>query len=122
MVLCFGDVVVLVDDRGTLITWSDGTSVPGEPEDTDSYRKTAIELGYGDDTLAMCQEHELLHVALCYWLGVPSPVMEALRRRPAEMAGAETRELEEAAILAVQKFAKATGVDIVYQMSRNYGL
>jgi hypothetical protein len=115
--LCFGDAVVSVYDRGTVITWSDGTFVAGEPEDTDEYRSTAREHGYGEDTLALCREHELLHVALCYWMGVASPVMEFLRRKPEEMAGAEIRELEEAAVLAVQKFARAMNIDIVEELA-----
>src|SRR4051812_35498735 len=107
MDLCIGDAVVSIHGRGTCISWPDGTLVPGEPEDTDSYRNTALELGYGDDTVALCQDHELLHVALCHWLGFDSPLMEALRRAPEELAGHDIRMLEEAAVLAVQKFANA---------------
>ena len=122
MDLCFGDAVVSIHGRGTVIAWPDGTFVPGEPEDTDEYRNTAFEHGYGSDTLALCQEHELLHVALCHWLGISSPVMEALRlSKSGEMAGAEIRTLEEAAVLAVQKFAKAMDIDLVEQMSQHSG-
>lgn len=116
--LRFGDAVVAIHDWGTIIAWSDGTSVHGAPEDTAEYRRTALEHGYGDDTLALCREHELLHVALCHWLGVPSPVMDALRKGPDVMAGAEIRLLEESAVLAVQKFARAMGVDLIDAMKK----
>jgi hypothetical protein len=114
--LFFGDAVVTLHEHGAIITWPDGTYVHGEPEDTDEYRSTAFEHGYGEDTLALCQEHELLHVALCYWMGVASPVMEHLRHLPQEMAGAEIRQLEEAAVLAVQKFARAMNIDMVEEL------
>lgn len=117
--LQFGDAVVAVHDWGTIIAWPDGTSVPGAPEDTDDYRKTAREHGYGDDTLSLCREHELMHVALCDWLGMSSPVMENLRRGGG-MAGAEIRQMEEAAVLAVQRFARAMDVDLVEAMMK-YG-
>jgi len=116
--LTFGDAIIAFPTWGTLITWSDGTFVSGAPENTDAYRKTAFDHGYGDDTLALCREHELLHLALCHWLGIPSPVMEAMRNAPAEMPGAEIRALEETAVLAVQRFARAMAVDLMDQMAK----
>ena len=116
--LMFGDALVAFPSWGTLITWPDGTFVSGAPEDTDAYRKTALDYGYDTDTLALCRDHELLHVALCYWLGVPSPVMDALRLR-ADMVGVEIRILEEAAVLAVQRFARAMGAEIIDAMAKN---
>ena len=115
--LMFGDALVAFPSWGTLITWSDGTFVSGAPEDTDTYRKTALDYGYGTDTLALCRDHELLHVALCHWLGVSSPVLNALRLR-VDMVGVEIRILEEAAVLAVQRFAKAMGVDLRAELAR----
>ena len=116
--LMFGDALVAFPSWGTLITWSDGTFVSGAPEDTDTYRKTALDYGYDADTLALCRDHELLHVALCHWLGVPSPVMDALRLR-ADMVGVEIRILEEAAVLAVQRFARAMGAEIIDAMAKH---
>lgn len=115
--LIFGDVVVTLHDQGAVIAWPDGTSVSGAPEDTDDYRRTAEECGYGSDTLSLCREHELLHVALGHWLGVASPVMEALRRQPEATAGAEIRRLEEAAVLSIQRFIRAMDLDLVEALS-----
>jgi hypothetical protein len=44
--------------------YQDGSVAYGCPQDTDSYRATARELGYGDDTWALTREHEILHTAL----------------------------------------------------------
>jgi hypothetical protein len=116
MILSFGNVLVAIHKWGTVIAWPDGTHVIGMPEDNDVYRKTAHEHGYGDDTLSLCREHELLHVALCHWLGTPSPVMEACRLG-GDMPGADIRRLEEAAVLAIQRFAKAMDVDLIHALT-----
>lgn len=115
--LTFGDTVVSIEPWGSVITWPDGSSVIGMPEDTDEYRATAINHGYDDDTLALCQEHELMHVALCHWLGTVSPVMEEMRTPG--MAGSEIRRYEEAAVLAIQSFARAMDVDLIAAMRRH---
>ena len=41
--------------------FADGSKVPAAPQDTDTYRARARELGYGDNIWAMCLEHELFH-------------------------------------------------------------
>jgi hypothetical protein len=41
--------------------FNDGTKVPAAPQDTDSYRAQAQDLGYGDDTWSMCRDHEIGH-------------------------------------------------------------
>src|SRR5215470_5865396 len=55
---------------GSRITLPSGHVVEGEPEPTEAYRRTARELGYGDDTLAMCRDHDPLHAPLAEWLGL----------------------------------------------------
>jgi hypothetical protein len=94
--------------QGSRITLSCGTVVSGCPHDTDSYRATAVALGYGCDTVAMCRDHDQLHARLCAWLEVGDSF--ALRcaaglRDEDEISGAE-----EAAVLAVQRFMRLAGM------------
>jgi hypothetical protein len=114
--ISFGPITVEVRADGTLIAFPDGSSVPGAPHDTKAYRATAEAHGYGADTLRLCQEHELLHIALCHWLGIDSPTMALLRG--ADGAGLQDlNPIEEAAVLAVQRLARAAGVDLVERMA-----
>jgi hypothetical protein len=110
--LHFGDATVHVLADSTVITFDDGSIIPGAPEDTDAYRATALRYGYGADTLQMCKDHELMHIALCHWLGIESPTMRLLRSDGDDRSKSLNR-LEEAAVLAVQQFARAAGVDLV---------
>jgi hypothetical protein len=85
------------------------------PHDTDEYRAQARELGYGDDTAAMCREHETAHHLLAALLRLPcSPTMRGLALHAAGIGPLWPgwRE-EEAAVLALQAFARACGVDLV---------
>ena len=57
----------------------DGRVVPARPEDSDSYRETARECGYGENTFRMCLHHELLHAILAEAQGLPySPTIRAV--------------------------------------------
>lgn len=113
--LRFGETVVDVYPDRTLITFSDGSTVPGAPEDTDSYRETARRYGYEQDTLKLCQEHEVMHIALCHWLGVKSPTMILLTEGDDDRLHYLNR-LEECAVLSIQHLARAAGVDLVARM------
>lgn len=89
----------------------DGTEVPAAPQDDDSYRERAAVLGYGADTASMSREHELAHVLLSYILGLPeSPALRAAANDagPSDLTG-----MEEDAVMAIQRFARAAGVDLV---------
>lgn len=114
--IAFGDVVVAIDDDGSQIRFANGEVVDGSPENTEDYRTTARMHGYGDDTLKLCQEHELLHIALSHWLGVESPTIELLRKGNASVGELYSSRLEEAAVLAIQHFARSLGVDLVNRM------
>jgi hypothetical protein len=57
-------VIVDSDNKRIETHYGDGSIAVGVPQDTDSYRQTARDLGYGDDTWLMTVEHELLHTAL----------------------------------------------------------
>jgi hypothetical protein len=109
--LRFGETIIYVRTSGTLIHFADGRSVAGEPEDSAEYRATAERCGYGSDTLSLCIDHEIVHVALADWLGFDSPTMLAVRDEQPDQACA-LRVLEEAAVLAIQQYAKAAGIDL----------
>jgi hypothetical protein len=84
--------------------------VPARPQPNDGYRLRAIELGYGEDTALLSREHELTHHLLAHWLGLAaSPTLAAVARGTTD---AHWR-LEEAAVLAVQAFARAKGLSLV---------
>lgn len=108
--LRIGNITVDVDEHGTRIAWPDGSTVTRHPHDTTDYRATAERLGYGTDTLRMSIEHELCHVLLGYWAGLPSAVMAQLRGGDAEPLAVC---LEEDVVIALQKYLRARGVDVV---------
>lgn len=84
----------------------------GEPHDTDEYRLTAQELGYDDNTLSMCQDHDPLHVALCRWLGlsVSFSMLSAVGKLHDDQEYLAIAE--EAAVIAVQRFLRLAGVEV----------
>jgi hypothetical protein len=111
------NAVIEVYADSTRIIFDDGSVVYGAPEDTDDYRATAQRYGYGEDTLRLCKEHEVTHIALCDWLGLSSPTMELVRHGTGEV---HLNHLEESAVLAVQHFARAAGIDLVARMAEKY--
>lgn len=96
--------------HGTRITLPGGQVVEGAPEDTNEYRLTAQRLGYFDDCLAMCRDHDPLHALLCDWLGLPDSF--ALRCAAGIDAESSMSAAEEDAVLAVQKFMRLAGADL----------
>jgi hypothetical protein len=96
-------------DQGA-VTWvyapgNNGDPIPAVPHDTEDYRARAKALGYGDDVMAMCREHEFLHSALAELLSDEGPSPTLL--------GVNTGKpwphwsIEEAAVLAVQRYWNA---------------
>lgn len=84
--------------------------VPARPQDDDEYRARAAALGYGDDTLAMSRDHEMVHHILAAVLGLPySPTLMGV----ATGRFCEHWQAEEAAVLGVQRFARLAGVDLL---------
>lgn len=97
------------------------TRYPGLPpvdalaQDSDEYRARAVSLGYGDDTACMSREHELGHALLARLLGLPySPTLYGLALH-ADAQGPywPSWRTEEASVLALQRYARAAGVDLV---------
>lgn len=110
--LRFHDTTIEVHDDHTMIYLPSGATVPGAPEDTDGYRATAHRYGYGEDTLQLCKDHEVMHVALSDWLGLPiSPTMHFVST--GDDSEVALRGLEEAAVLAIQRYARAAGIDLI---------
>jgi hypothetical protein len=109
MILTFAHTTIYRLNTGALTILPSGVEIPATPHDTDAYRTTARDHGYGADTLALCQEHELMHVALAAWLGLPvSPTLQAV----ASGDVTPVADAEEAAVMAVQRYARAVGVDL----------
>ena len=82
----------------------DGAKCPAVPHDTDGYRAMARELGYGDDTWAMCREHEIAHSFLMERFGWPmSMTLWAVAHGTEEHLPAELRRQEEAFVLDFQR-------------------
>jgi hypothetical protein len=102
--------VVLYDDGLTLTRLADGLEIPAVAQDDAAYLTRAGELGYGTDVETMSREHELGHSILAHLLGLPeSPTLRGV---------ADSRfwphwRAEEAAVLALQAYARAAGVNLV---------
>lgn len=114
----FGATVFENWSASTRIILADGKSVPAIPHDTASYRQNAIQHGYGEDTLLFCKEHELTHVALSHWLGMESPAVRAVAEQ-SKVWDPRYAE-EEAAVLAIQRFARGYGIDLLGRARRRW--
>ena len=103
-----GDVTVDMGDAYTVTTFPDGLQLVAMHSEQPGQAETAARLGYPNAD-AMNREHDAFHSLLAHWLGLPcSPTLHAAasgRRYP------HWRE-EEDAVLAVQRFALAAGIDI----------
>lgn len=97
---------VTVHGNGTTIVLPCGVVVEGRPHDTAGYAATARDLGYGDDVLAMCRDHDALHAALADWIGVES---FALREAAGLDGDPVIAAAEESAVLAVQRWMSLAG-------------
>jgi hypothetical protein len=115
--LHFDATRVEIFDDSTRITLDDGSIIHGMPEDTDSYRATALYHGYDTDTTTLCIEHELMHVALAYWLQSVSPTLEFVGK--GTEADVDLRILEEDAVFSIQRYARAAKIDIVKLFGSN---
>lgn len=102
--------IIEVLPTGSRVTLPDGAVVLGEPHDSASYRLTAHEHGYGEDTLRMAQEHDPLHAALCDWLGLHDS--SALRLAAGGEADPTVAAAEERAVLSLQHFCRLAGVQL----------
>ncbi len=67
--------------------------------------RMAHELGYGDDVDALTREHDVIHSELAAMVGLPHSL--GLAQVAGLPVNAMLANLEEAAVLAVQRFTKA---------------
>jgi hypothetical protein len=110
-ILRFGGTTLLLKPWGCLAALPGGVGLPSAPHDTDAYRATAQALGYGNDTLWLCHEHDAVHAALADLMALPvSPVLSTAAGH--ESGTPEQRDLEEQAALAFQRWARAMNVDL----------
>jgi hypothetical protein len=97
---------IVVHEAGTTIVLPCGLVVEGRPHDSAAYATTARELGYGDDVLALCQDHDAAHAWLADQFGVNS---FGLLHAAGVGADENIAAAEEAAVLAIQKFLRLSG-------------
>lgn len=101
--------IVKLYENGYLESWYGDKVVKSFPQDNDSYRERAKELNYGDDTLAMSIDHELVHHLLSHWLELEkSPTLDGVSK----VDYFKNWHVEESAVLAIQKYARLMSVDI----------
>lgn len=110
-----GPTVVEVRERHVLSILADGARIEAEPHETAEYAATAESLGYGSDVEAMNRDHELMHHILAHALGLPeSPVMRAVADDTWQHDPDGKLKLEEDAVMAVQRLARAYDVDLAH--------
>lgn len=112
----FAEVMVQIWPDAVVTILPDGQQIFAMAQDTDEYRATAERLGYGEDTCRMSRDHELTHSALAALLGLPeSPTLGRVARGEGDST---LTGLEENAVLAIQAFANAAGIDLLAAFSR----
>lgn len=89
------------------VVLSCGHVLVGRPHGTAEYRATARRLGYGDDIVAMCADHDPLHQALAGWLGIGDS--HSLRQALGLPCDPNLALLEEDAVMAVQHYMRRAG-------------
>jgi hypothetical protein len=108
-VIHLGSVVVSVRDGLTTTRFADGRVCHAHHTEQPGQADKALELGY-PSAEAMNREHDLTHSLLAWWLGLAcSPTLYGMATG---IVARRWRE-EEAAVLAVQRYARAMGVDLV---------
>lgn len=99
--------------EGCTTTFDDGASVDATPHPQDyHYRALCHRLGYQDDALAYCREHDVAHSLVAQWLsGKPSAVLWA-KAHGTEPSYAETI-MEEIAAQVHQRWWRANERPII---------
>lgn len=118
--MTLGETCVDIYTDGVDTVFRDGTNVWATPQGEPSYAETAQRLGYGDDLLQMCQDHETLHTVLAVLEGRPwSPTLWHLVHPPHWQHWRE----EEAAVMTYQAYLRRTGtsvMDLAARMMRDF--
>ena len=109
-----GTVTVEIDKEHVVSTLADGARVEAEPHDTADYAATAEQQGYGGDVAGLNRDHELAHHVLANALGLAeSPVMRAVANGTWQHDPDGLLRMEEDAVMVVQRWAKALGIDMI---------
>lgn len=104
-----GQNAVLIGLESTATHFADGSVTEADHAAQPGQAKTAASIGYSSAE-AMNREHDLAHSLLAHWLGLDySPTLHAV----ANGQRSAIWEAEESAVLALQRFARAAGVDLV---------
>lgn len=111
-IIAVGRTVIEVWDGNCVrTTLPDGQQVIAAPEDNDAYRKTARDCGYGADTFRLCVEHETCHALIAEITCLAeSPTMRGVA---AGRSATPLTDAEEGAVIAIQKFCRAAGIDLL---------
>jgi hypothetical protein len=108
--ILLGGVTVAIHDGWTLTRFADGAELHALHAVQPGQSKTAKALGY-PSAAALNREHDLAHSMLARLLGLPhSPT---LRDAAAGKPATDLHAAEEEAVLAIQRFARALGIDLV---------
>jgi hypothetical protein len=99
-----------IDGIGHAFAWP-----VGYPNVERSYYQSTKDLGYGHDTMLMCQEHEAAHTLVCYLMGLPySMVIHGIiTGRPYSKSA-----YEEDAVLAFQRYCRLHSISILSLLNR----
>lgn len=98
---------VEIHEGGTTIIFSDGTFVEGAPQGSPEQAATAERMGTTPEQ--MCRDHDPLHAILACALG--QPCSYALYRVANDLPETPQAKFEEAAVLALQAYIVALGLD-----------
>jgi hypothetical protein len=104
-----GDVTVAIEDGRTLTAFGDGRYLVADHHEQDGQAETAAALGMTVEE--MNRSHDLAHSLISFWLGLRfSPTLHDVA---CDRKANHIHDLEEDAVKALQRFAKAMGVDLV---------
>jgi hypothetical protein len=107
--IAFNDVLVECHHNETITRFPDGTCCFADHAEQPGQRETAQRIGYAfaED---MNRDHDMAHSLLAFFLGLPhSPTLKDVsENRPAS----EIHYIEEQAILSLQAYANAMGIDL----------
>lgn len=114
--LTIGQNDIDIGPASTLTRFADGSTAYADHAAQPGQAERAAEIGY-PSAEAMNREHDLTHSLLAHWLGLDySPTLYAV----ANGQRSAIWQAEESAVLAIQQFARAAGVDLV-KLARETG-
>lgn len=110
MILHFGTVTVDVREGWTVTRLPDGSTVLADHSAQAGQQQTAEWLGYATAT-GMNREHDAAHSLLAHVLGLAySPTLWDVAH---DIQASDLHRIEEDAVLSLQRFAQAVGVDLI---------